>query len=134
MSETEGQAPAPQPKRPATTHIMVDGKQYPAEGQPPESELQGAFTMSTGKNPRIVIDMDRALPIAQDMVRQARVAAFTKNDAATMQAMQRGDNDAMAAAREQGDKLRAATADKRLTDAKTPDALLKAVEDIIAEF
>ena len=133
-------APAPdvveqavrEPKRPADTYIMVEGNLMPASAQPPQGELQGAFR--AGPKSTIVIDMDAALPIAQDMVRHARTAAFAKNDAATMQAMQRGDNDAMAAAREQGDKLRAATADKRLTDAKTPDALLKAVEAITAEF
>lgn len=123
---------APQPKRPAGTYIMVEGSPMQASAQPPESELQGAFRR--GPKSTIVIDMDAALPIAQDMIRQARAAAFAKNDAEFMRAQQRANDEASQAARNKGDQLRAATADPRLTKAKTPDALLKAVEDIIAEF
>lgn len=120
------------PKIPAKSYIMVEGNPMPAEAQPPESALQGAFR--AGPKSTIVIDMDAALPIAQDMIRQARAAAFAKNDAEFMRAQQRANDEAAQAARNKGDQLRAATADPRLTKAKTPDALLKAVEDIIAEF
>lgn len=121
-----------EPKRPADTYIMVEGNLMPASAQPPQGELQGAFR--AGPKSTIVIDMGAALPIAQDMIRQARAAAFAKNDAEFMRAQQRANDEASQAARNKGDQLRAATADPRLTKAKTPDALLKAVEDIIAEF
>ena len=119
-------------KRPATTHIMVEGKIMPASAQPPESALQGAFR--EGPKETIVIDMKAALPIAQDMVRQARAAAFEKNDAAFMKAQRTGDDKAIEAAKAKGKQLADAPADTRLTKAKTPGALLKAAEDIIAEF
>lgn len=120
------------PKRPADTYVMVEGNLMPASAQPAQSELQGAFR--AGPKGTIVIDMDAALPIAQEMIRQARDKAFAKNDAAFMKAQQLGRDEDIQAARNKGDSLRAATADARLTKAKTPDALLKAVEDIIAEF
>ncbi len=115
--------------------VMVDSAPQPAAMQPPQSELQGAFTMGgTKAKPRIVIDMSAALTIAQDMVRDARSKAFAKNDAATVLAIQSRDDAGLTKARENGDYLRSAPADKRLVDADTPEALLAAVAAIIAEM
>lgn len=125
----------PEPKRTPDAYIMVDGKQMPAAMQPPQSELQGAFTVGGTKNkPRIVIDMAKARLIAQDMVRQARVEAFAKNDAARAIAIDDEDDVARAAVRRKARALKDAPADKRLTDAKNETELLAAVDAIIAEF
>lgn len=126
MSETET-------KKIPDVYVVVDGTTMPAAAQPPQSELQGAFVVGgTQAKPRIVIDMAKALPLAQDMVRQARASAFALNDGAFMRAQQQGQ--ATTAFVAKGNQLRDAPADPRLTAATTPDALLKAVEDIIAEF
>lgn len=116
------------------TYILVEGEEMPADLQPPQSELQGAFRRAPGPAPGIVIDMVAALPIARDLVRQGRGAAFEANDAATMMAMQRGNANALADCRAKGDQLRGAPDDPRLAAASTPAALLAAVETIIAEF
>lgn len=116
------------------TFVMVEGGPLPANLQPPQAALQDAFRKGEGLPLRIVIDMAAALPIAQDIVRQARVAAFAANDAATVMAMQRGDTGALAACRIKGDALRGAPADPRLSVASTPDALLDAVAAVVAEF
>ncbi len=138
----EDEAPAeavftsvPEPKRPVETFIMVDGSPQPASMQPSQSDLQGAFTMGgTKAKPRIVIDMALALPIAQDMVRHARQAAFARNDSARALAADLEDDAAIKAVRKKAAALRDAPADARLTDATTPDAILAAVDAIIAEF
>lgn len=115
--------------------VMVDGAPQPAATQPPQSELQGAFTMAgTTAMPRIVIDMSVALTIAQDMVRDARLEAFAKNDAATVLAIQNRDDTALTKTKENGDLLRAAPADKRLVDSSTPAELLAAVDAIIMDM
>lgn len=121
-------------KKQVETYVMVEGNLMDASLQPSQSELQGAFVAGKGKTPSIVIDMTVAKEIAKDMVRQARTSAFAKNDADTMMAMQRGDNAGLEAARKKGDFLRNASKDERISKAKTPDELLKAVEDITAEF
>lgn len=132
--ETQTEASAPIPKAPVETLVMIEGGTMPANLQPPQHALQGAFRRGSGPTLRIVIDMAAALPIAQEMVRQARAAAFVRNDAATVQAFQRKNETALLAAAEKGEQLRDATADARLTDAKTPDELLAAVDAITSEF
>jgi hypothetical protein len=116
------------------TFVVVEGNPLPANLQPPQSELQGAFRRAQGQQLAIVIDMEAALPIARDMVRQARVAAFALNDAAFMKAQRTDDDNALNAAKTKGQQLADAPADPRLTAATTPDALLQAVADVIAEF
>ncbi|KFC74496.1 hypothetical protein FG93_01082 [Bosea sp. LC85] len=116
------------------TYVMVEGSPLPANLQPPQAALQDAFCKGEGLPLRIVIDMAAARPVAQEMVRQARAAAFAANDAATVMAMQRSDTAALDACRVKGDVLRGAPADPRLSAASTPDALLDAVAAIVAEF
>jgi len=116
------------------TLILVEGQTLPANLQPPQSDLQGAFRKAPGQQLGIVIDMDAALPIAQDLVRQARAVAFAQNDAATMMATQRADSEALEACRVRGDRLRDAPSDARLTAAATAEALLAAVAEVTAEF
>lgn len=113
------------------TYIDIDGELMDANLQPPQSDLQAAFRKS-GKN--IVIDMTAAKEVARDMVRHARVAEFIKNDAATMEALQKGDNAALTAAKTKGNQLRDAPADARINSATTPDELLSVVETISAEM
>lgn len=115
------------------TFISIGGDPMPANLQPPQSDLQGAFRKSTdGK--RIVIDMPAARLIARDMIRQSRQAMFDRNDAATIRAMQSGDTVALAATKTRGDQLRAAPQDPRLENALTPDDLLDTVQAIISEL
>ncbi len=117
------------------TYIMVDGEQRPAEMQPPQSDLQAAFTMGgTVAKPKIVIDMVAALPIAQDMVRQARAPFFAKVDGDRALAFDNDDSAARDNVREKAQQLRDAPADPRLAAATTPDELLAAVDAIVAEF
>lgn len=116
------------------TFVMVEGNPMPANLQPPYHALQGAFRAAAGPTPSIVIDMSAALPIAQDLVREARRPAFVLNDAATMEAMQKADTEALSVCRTKGDQLRDAPEDPRLAAALTPEALLAAVEDIAGEF
>lgn len=117
----------------AETFISIDGSLMPANIQPPQSELQGAFTRS-GDGKRIVIDMARARGVARDMVRAVRQPLFDRNDALTIRAMQAGDGAALEAARLYGDRLRAAPQNPRLETALTPDDLLDTVHTIVTEL
>lgn len=135
-----GDAPAPDvpveppaPPAPPETYVMVDG--HPVEaGLQPEgySSLQGAYAMAPGPTPRIVIDMAAALPIAQDLIRQAREPAFARNDGEYMRAQQQGQDTSSFIAK--GTLLRDAPADPRLASATTPAELLAAVDAVTAVF
>ncbi len=113
------------------TFISVGGDLMPANLQPPQSDLQGAFRKSTdGK--RIVIDMPAAREIAKDMLRQARSAAWPRIDAARNVATE--TEAGMDAVRARANALRAVTSDSRIAGAKTPDDLLLVVDEIKAEI
>lgn len=115
----------------AETFIRVGDELFPASEQPPQSELQGAFRAD---GQRIVIDMPAAREIARDRIRTAREPMFIANDAAWNKASMLSDTPGKNAAKARAQVLRAAPQDPRIDGAETPDALLSAVSEIIAEM
>ena len=78
------------------------------------------------------IDMLKALSIAQAVVRDARAPKLAALDAEFMRAVEAGDQAKQAQIAAQKQRLRDATADTRLTNAQTPDALKAAMQAVIA--
>ena len=113
------------------TFINIGGELMPANLQPPQSELQGAFRKS-GDGKRIVIDMPAARDIARDMLRAVRASTWPKIDAARNKALE--DGEGMASVKERSAVLRGVTKDPRIDEARTPDELLSVVEQISNEL
>jgi hypothetical protein len=114
------------------TFINIQGSLVDASKQPPYPHLQEAFRI--GNNGIIVIDMPAAREVAKNMLRAERKTAFDKNDAATIRAMQARNDDALNAAAATGEMLRNITSHQSIVDAKTPDELLTAVNDLITQM
>jgi hypothetical protein len=117
----------------AETFIMVENTQMPAAMQPPQSALQSAFRLSA-KRDRIVIDMDAAREVARNLVRATRNPLLAHNDGQFAKAAMLEDAALIEATKARAASLRAAPQDPRLAAAQTPDALLDAVDAIIAEM
>lgn len=114
------------------TYIMVDGQQMDASLQPSQSQLQGAFKATAKGN--ITIHMPTAREIARNMIRAARVSRFAEVDSKRGLAIDNEDVALRLAIKGEAKKLRDAPSDPRIDAATTPDALLAAVETIIAEM
>lgn len=114
------------------TYIMVEGQQVAGSLQPAQSQLQGAFKLTPKGN--ITIHLPTAKQIARDMVRQARTAKFAEVDARRGLALDNEDAPEKAVVKAAAQKLRQAPQDARIDAATTADALLAAVDAIIAEM
>lgn len=114
------------------TYIMVEGQQVDGSLQPSQSQLQGAFKLTPKGN--ITIHLPTAKQIARDMVRQARTTKFAEVDARRSLALDNEDAAEKTAVKAAAQKLRQAPQDARIDAATTADALLAAVDAIIADM
>lgn len=80
----------------------------------------------------IVINMDAAKPVAQELVRQARKPELERLDVAVIRNLENGDP--VEVLKRQKQALRDATKDQRLENAATPDELAKAVDAVIEDM
>lgn len=89
-------------------------------------------TKSSGRPTKV--NMDKAKPIAQERVRQARKPKLEKMDADWFRAQEQGDSTKANEVANKKQTLRDATEDTRITGAATPEELKAAMEAIEEEI
>lgn len=112
---------------------------HPTEGEAPDRTFRGAwdFDPDRASGFAVKVNMDKAKPIAQERVRQARKPKLEKMDADWFRAQEKGDSTKANEVANKKQQLRDATEDSRITGATTPEELkaaMAAIEDEIASM
>lgn len=99
-----------------------------------ESEIPSDRTFRNAWKPDLSVDMAKATGIAQERIRAARTPKLAALDVEFQRAIEDSDAARQAAVAQQKRRLRDATADARITQAQTPEALKAAMQAVISEL
>lgn len=100
----------------------VDWAEVPDDTALPERDFRGAWAFNPRTN-KISIDMDKAVEIRRDQLREDRAKLFEKLDVESLRALENGDAKKQAELAAEKQRLRDLPADPRLAAATLPDHL-----------